>query len=126
MYGANLSRGRRSDPIRACGDAIVQMAALGGALVTSLYVFIGLLVSKTLLLHMYAVDPFFLIVVGGLGASFGLWIRYKFRKYRDRPEAADSYRSKSAVRAINVLYIAVPIAWAWLIGFALQILDRPS
>jgi hypothetical protein len=123
FYAANLSRTRRNDPQRACGDAILQMAAVGGVGSTSIYIIAGLVISKALLRHMYAVDPVYLIVSGGFGALMGLFASRSFRRYKEMPEAAGPYRSRSAVRVLNVLYVAIPIAWAWLIGLALHFLD---
>jgi hypothetical protein len=125
FYAANLSRTSRNDPQRACGDAILQMAAVGGLVSTTVYILAGLLISRALLRHMYAVDPVFLIVSGGLGALVGLWASRSFRAYKESPEAATPYSSRSAIRLLNVLYVALPIAWAWLIGLALRVLDRP-
>jgi len=123
FYAANLSRTRRNDPQRACSDAMLQIAAIGGIVSTTVYVVVGVLVSRALLRHMYAADSEYLLVSGALGGLFGFWISRPFRAYKERPEAAAPYSSQSAIRVVNILYIAVPIAWVWLIGLALRLLD---
>jgi hypothetical protein len=123
FYAANLSRTRRNDPQRACADAIRQIAALGGIVSTTVYIVVGVLVSRALLRHMYAADSVYLLVSGGLGGLFGFWISRPFRAYMETPEAAAPYSSRSAIRVVNILYIAVPIAWVWLIGLGLRLLD---
>ena len=123
FYAANLSRTRRNDPQRACRDAMLQIAAIGGIVSTTVYVVVGVLVSRALLRHIYAADSVYLLVSGGLGGLFGFWISRHFRAYEERPEAAAPYSSRLAIRIVNVLYIAVPIAWVWLIGLGLRLLD---
>jgi hypothetical protein len=120
LYAANLCRSSRNDPPTACGDAILQLAALGGIVSTTVYIAIGVLVASPLLRHMYAVDWTFLVIAAGAGSIVGFWGWWMFRGYKDDPAAAAPYRSRGAVRIINILYIAVPIAWAWLLGLALR------
>ena len=122
LYAANLSRTRRSDPPTACADSILQLAAVGGILSTTVYIAVGTLISSPLLRHMYAVDWTFLIIAAAAGGAVGLWGWWKFRGYKDDPGAAAPYRSRASVRIINILYVAVPIAWAWALGFALRFL----
>jgi hypothetical protein len=52
----------------------------------------------------------------------GLWGWFKFRGYKDNPEAAAPYRPRASVRVVNILYYAVPIAWAWILGLSLRFL----
>lgn len=120
LYAANLSRNRRNDPATACADAILQLGALGGIVSTTVYIAIGVVFASPLLRHMYAVDWTFLVIAAGAGGVVGLWGWWKFRGYKDNPGAAAPYRSRGSVRAMNILYIAVPIAWAWLLGLALR------
>lgn len=120
LYAANLSRNRRNDPSTACSDAIRQLAALGGIVSTTVYVAIGIAIARPLLRHMYAVDWAFLATAAGAGGVVGLWGSWKFRSFKDNPAAAAPYRSRASVRTINVLYIAVPVAWAWILGLTLR------
>lgn len=122
LYAANLSRGSRNDPPRACGDAILQLAAVGGIVSTTVYIAVGIALAAPLLRHMYAVDWTFLVIAAVAGGVVGLWGWWKFRRYKDDPSAAAPYRSQKSVRMINILYYAVPIAWAWILGLALRFL----
>jgi hypothetical protein len=122
FYAANLSRAKRSDPRTACSDAILQLAAVGGIVSTTVYIAIGVVLASPLLRHMYAVDGTFLAIAGGAGGVAGLLLSWRFRGYKDNPGAAAPYRSRASVRTISVLYVAVPIAWAWLLGLALRFL----
>ncbi len=122
FYAANLTRNSRNDPSTACSDAILQLAAVGGIVSTTVYIAIGVVLGASLLRHMYAVALTFLATAAGAGGAAGLWGWWKFRGYKDNPSAAAPYRSRRSVRTINILYIAVPIAWAWLLGFALRFL----
>jgi flagellar motor component MotA len=96
------------------------MAAVGGVVSTTMYIIVGLTISKALLRHMYAVNPLFLVVTGGSGALVGLCATRSFRRYNEMPEAAGPYRSRSAVRLLNILYVAISVAWAWLMGGELR------
>ena len=123
FYAANLSRKRRNDPPSACLDAVLQLSAVGGLVSTTLYIVAGLLLSRSLLDHMYAVDRVYLAVSGVCGGMVGFLLSHPFRAYKQKPEAARPYSSTTAIRVLNVLYVAIPIAWAWAIGLALRILD---
>lgn len=120
LYAANLSRSRRNDPPTACADAVLQLAAVGGIVSTTVYIAVGAVASSPLLRHMYAVDWTFLIIAAGAGGAVGLLGWWRFRGYKDDPGAASPYRSRASVRIINILYVAVPIAWAWALGLALR------
>ena len=123
FYAANLERIRRNDARTACSDAISQMAALGGIAATSVYSAMGALVSPGFRAALSTGTPVFIAtcaIVGGIG---GYWVGRGYRSYRERPEAADPYRSRNAVRIINVLYVVVPIAWAWSLGLTLRFLS---
>ena len=124
LYAANLSRNRRNDPSTACSDAVRQFAALGGMVSTTVYIAIGIALAPELLRHMYAVDWTFLATAAGAGGAAGLWGWWKFRGFKDNPTAAAPYRSRASVRAINVLYIAVPITWAWILGLTLHFIGK--
>ncbi len=125
LYAANLSRKRRNEPTKACQDAIMQMAALGGAVTATAYVIAGLTMSRKLLRHLYLVDATFLVTVGGISALLGILAKRAFDAYRETPEAADPYRSKNTIRFTNVLYVLIPIAWSWMVGLALRVLGPP-
>jgi len=79
------------------------MSALGGVFSLIVYVAAGLLFWRPLLAHMYAVDYVFILVIVITSGGLGLWAHRAFRQYELEPEAADAYRSKSAVRIVNVL-----------------------
>jgi hypothetical protein len=69
---------------------------------------------------MYLVDWAFLATAAGAGGAVGLWGWWKFRDFKDNPAAAAPYSSRGSVRTIKVLYLAVPIAWAWILGLTLR------
>ena len=73
LYAANLSRGSRNDPGTACGDAVLQLAALSGIVSTTVYIAVGIAVASPLLRHMYAVDWTFLVIAAAAGGVAGLW-----------------------------------------------------
>lgn len=120
LYAANLSRNRRNNPSTSCSDAIRQLAALGGIVSTTVYVAIGIAIAPPLLRHMYLVDWAFLATAAGAGGAVGLWGWWRFRDFKNNPAAAAPYSSRASVRTINVLYLAVPIAWAWILGLTLR------
>lgn len=120
LYAANLSRNHRNDPSTACSDAIRQLAALGGIVSTTVYLAIGIVIAPPLLRHMYVLDWTFLATAAGAGGVVGLWGWWMFRGFKENPAAAAPYGSRASVRTINVLYIAVPVAWAWILGLALR------
>ncbi len=122
---ANLSRGRRNDPVTACNDAIAQFAALSVTVVITLYVVVSLLVSKSWLDRLFAMDGRAIapIIVASIGLSF--WARRAFLPYKNSPQDAEPYKSPSAVKITNVLYVVIPLAWLIMIGLALSKIDPP-
>jgi uncharacterized membrane protein YeaQ/YmgE (transglycosylase-associated protein family) len=124
FYAANLSRSRRNDPPTACADAILQMGAVGGCVSTTVYMAVGALLAPPLLAHLHAEDWIYLVIAAGAGGAVGLWAWWRFRGYRNDPAAAAPYGSRASVRMINILYIVVPIAWAWALGLASRFLGH--
>lgn len=125
FYAANLSRKRRSEPALACGDAIRQLAALGGTLATTIFVVVALAFSRSMLQHLYSLDLAFIGFVIALSALFTYLANRAFSEYSETPQVADAYRSSGTIRMANILYVVVPLLWVCLIGVVLRVLDPP-
>jgi hypothetical protein len=127
FYAANLTLSRRGDPVNACRDAITQLGAIAGVAILFAIGGAALIVSPGWLRHLYDKDAKFMVVLLIPGIAFSIWSNRAFSRFSDTPEAADRYKSPSAVRLTNVLYMAIPVTLILLFVLILRALDsRPA
>lgn len=121
-----MTRARRGEPAYACRDAITQLGAIAGVASLIAIGTLALLISPDWLRHLYTKDVQFIVVLLLPGLAFVFWSNRAFSKYSQTPEAADLYKSPSAVRVTNLLYILVPVVSILLFAFALRALSPSS
>ena len=125
FVAANLSRKYRNDITSARADAINQLAALGGILVTCVFAIVALVLSKPFLTHLYTLDKTFLVIFVTGSVLVALAIR---RVYSNRSISLDDiepYMTRNTVRTTNIIYVAVPLLAIWILGFLLLYADPP-
>jgi len=123
FYAANLTRSRRAEPASACRDAITQLGAVAGTAIVIAIATASLLVSPNWLHHLYAKDGQFIVVLLIPAVAFAIWSNRTFSKFSEMPQAADRYKSRSAVQLTNALYIVIPLALILLLALILRILE---
>lgn len=127
FYTANLNRSRRGEPVNACRDAITQLGAVAGVAILIVMGGVALIVSPGWLRHLYDKDTEFLVILLFPAIALAIWSNRTFSGFSETPAMADRYRSPSAVRVTNVMYVAIPVVLIVLFAFLLRALDnRPG
>jgi 4-amino-4-deoxy-L-arabinose transferase-like glycosyltransferase len=122
--GVAMSLTRSAD---ACRDAITQLGAIAGVAILIAMAAVALIVSPSWLRHLYDKDAEFIVILIVPAVAFAIWSNRTFRKFSETPEAADPYKSPSAVRLTNVLYVTIPVVLILLFALVLKGLDtRPA
>jgi hypothetical protein len=84
---------------------------------------VSLLVSKSLLNRLLAMDIRAIAPIIAASIGLSLWARHAFLPYRNSPKDAEPYKSSSAVKITNILYVAIPLTWLIVMGLALSVVD---
>ena len=125
FVAANLSRKYRNDIVSARADAINQLAAIGGILVTCVFAIVVLVLSKPFLTHLYTLDKTFLVIFVTGSVVVALAIRRVYSNRSISLEDVEPYMTRNTVRATNILYVAAPLLAIWILGLLLGYADPP-
>ena len=125
FVAANLSRKYRNDIVSARADAINQLAAIGGILVTCVFAIVVLVLSKPFLTHLYTLDKTFLVIFVTGSVVVALAIRRVYSNRSISLEDVEPYMTRNTVRTTNIIYVAVPLLAIWILGFLLLYADPP-
>jgi hypothetical protein len=119
QYAMALSRTFRNTPDQACNDAITRTGiVLAGPLGSIVYAIFAVLASGER--HSETQDPLFLATAIGSIVIMMVWIRSCCAPYREQPDAAALYRSKSQRLRTTLISLLILLSLPIVIGFGLQ------
>jgi hypothetical protein len=121
LYARALARPSRNLPDQACDDAIVQTGMVLGAPLGAVLIAISAFIPGAGK-HVDKQDPFFVAVVIVLVVVMMRWVKKQCSSYRNMPEAAEAYRSRSQRLTTFVGFLLLMVSLPAAVGIGLHML----